>query len=94
MGGASFPTYVKLSPPPDKCIDTLIINGVECEPYLTADHRLMLEEPDDIILGMEILAHALGVQDYMIGIEVNKPDAIDLMEKKGCRVLLHGCIGK
>ena len=87
MGGASFPTYVKLSPPPDKVIDTLILNGVECEPYLTADHRLMLESPDDIILGMEILAHALGVQNYMIGIEVNKPDAIELMEKKGCRVL-------
>lgn len=87
MGGASFPTYVKLSPPPDKCIDTLIINGVECEPYLTADHRLMLENPDDIILGMEILAYALGVTDFMIGIEVNKPDAIALMEEKGCRVL-------
>ncbi|MBN2587317.1 MAG: electron transport complex subunit RsxC [Candidatus Fermentibacteraceae bacterium] len=87
MGGASFPTYVKLSPPPGKCIDTLILNGVECEPYLTADHRLMLENPDDVILGMEMLAYALGVSDYMIGIEVNKPDAIKLMEAKGCRVL-------
>lgn len=87
MGGASFPTYVKLSPPPDKCIDTLIINGVECEPYLTADHRLMLENPDDIILGMEIMAYTLGVERYLIGIEVNKPDAIELMEKKGCAVL-------
>lgn len=87
MGGASFPTYVKLSPPPDRKIDTLIINGVECEPYLTADHRLMVENPDDIILGMDILAHALGVQRCLIGIEVNKPDAISVMEEKGRRVL-------
>lgn len=87
MGGASFPTYVKLSPPPGKCIDTLIINGVECEPYLTADHRLMLENPEDIILGMEILACCLGVDRYLVGIEENKPDAIELMEKKGCNVL-------
>ncbi len=87
MGGASFPTYVKLSPPPDKKIDTLIINGVECEPYLTADHRLMLENPDDIILGMDILAYALGVQRCLIGIEVNKPDAISVMEEKGREVL-------
>ncbi len=87
MGGASFPTYVKLSPPPDKHIDTLIINGVECEPYLTADHRLMMEDPDDIILGTEILAYALGVKDFMIGIELNKPDAIGLMEEKGCKVV-------
>jgi len=87
MGGASFPTYVKLSPPPDKTIDTLIINGVECEPYLTADHRLMLERPDEIILGTEILAHALGVKDFYIGIEVNKPDAIQLLQEKGCNVV-------
>lgn len=87
MGGASFPTYVKLSPPPDKNIDTLIINGVECEPYLTADYRLMLENPDDIILGMEIMAYALGVEKYLIGIEINKPDAIKIMEERGCSVL-------
>ncbi len=87
MGGASFPTYVKLSPPPDKNIDTLIINGVECEPYLTADQRLMIENPDDIILGMEILSYALGVDRCMIGIETNKPASIKLMEEKGCSVL-------
>lgn len=87
MGGASFPTYVKLSPPPGKKIDTLLINGVECEPYLTSDHRLMLEQPDDIILGMEILAYVLGVERCIIGIEINKPDAIELMEKKGVAVL-------
>lgn len=87
MGGASFPTYVKLSPPPEKKIHTLILNGVECEPYLTADHRLMLERPDDILLGMKILAYVLGVKNPVIGIEVNKPDAIELMKKKGASVL-------
>jgi len=87
MGGASFPTYVKLSPPPDKKIDTLIINGVECEPYLTADHRLMLENPSDMILGMEMLAYALGVEKCLIGIEVNKPDAIELLESRGVSVV-------
>ncbi len=50
MGGAGFPTHVKLSPPPEKTIDTVILNGAECEPYLTADHRLMLEEPEKIVL--------------------------------------------
>jgi len=87
MGGASFPTYVKLSPPPDKKIHTLILNGVECEPYLTADHRLMLERSDDILLGMEIIAYVLGVDSPVIGIEVNKPDAIELMREKGASVL-------
>ncbi len=87
MGGAGFPAYVKLSPPPDKKMDTLIINGVECEPYLTADHRLMLENPDDIILGMKIMAHVLGVSEYMAGIEENKPDAIETMRSRGCKVV-------
>ncbi|MBD3369454.1 electron transport complex subunit RsxC [Candidatus Fermentibacteria bacterium] len=87
MGGASFPTYVKLSPPPEKNIDTLILNGVECEPYLTADHRLMLEHPDDIILGMEILVYALGAENVMMGIEMNKPDAVELMREKGVEVV-------
>jgi len=87
MGGASFPTYVKLSPPPGKEIDTLILNGVECEPYLTADHRLMLEQGEDVILGMEMLAYALGVENPVIGIEVNKPDAIEHMESLGATVV-------
>ncbi len=87
MGGASFPTYVKLSPPPGKKIEILIINGVECEPYLTADHRLMLERADDVILGMRILAHALCVDRFCMGIEVNKPDAIERMEQKGVNVI-------
>ncbi len=77
MGGAAFPTAVKLSPPPAKPIDVLILNGVECEPCLTADHRLMLEETDKIIDGARILARVLGVNEVYIGIENNKPDAIE-----------------
>ncbi len=86
MGGASFPTYVKLTPPPGKKIDTLILNGAECEPYLTADHRLMIERTADVLLGMRILAFALGVEDAAIGIEDNKPDAVEAFRKAGVRV--------
>lgn len=86
MGGASFPTYVKLSPPPGKRIDTLLLNGAECEPYLTADHRLMIERTDDIVTGMRILARALCVDDPAVGIEDNKPDAIEAFGKAGVRV--------
>lgn len=82
MGGAAFPTHVKLSPPKDKPIDTLILNGVECEPFLTADHRLMLESPETIIEGAEILMKILGVKTCYIGIEENKPDAIELLREK------------
>ncbi len=82
LGGATFPAHVKLSPPEGKRIDTLILNGVECEPYLTADHRLMLEEPERILAGVDILRRALGVEAAYIGIEANKPDAIALMEEK------------
>jgi electron transport complex protein RnfC len=82
MGGAAFPTSVKLSPPPNKPIDVLILNGVECEPCLTADHRLMLEEPAKIIAGAEIVARVLGAKEIYIGIEANKPDAIALMSEK------------
>ncbi len=81
MGGATFPAHVKLSPPEGKQIDTLIFNGVECEPYLTADHRLMLEAAEQVIAGMEILARLLGVSKVYLGIEANKPDAIELMTK-------------
>lgn len=76
MGGATFPTHVKLSPPADKPIDTLIVNGVECEPYLTADHRLMLEATAQVLDGVAILRRVLGVSRVLIGIEANKPDAI------------------
>ena len=77
MGGATFPTYVKLMPPPGKKAEYLIINGVECEPYLTSDHRLMLEKGQEIIIGTKILMKALNVEKAIIGIENNKPDAIN-----------------
>lgn len=77
MGGATFPTYVKLMPPPGKVAEYLIINGVECEPYLTSDHRLMLEKGQEVIVGTKILMKALRVEKAIIGIENNKPDAIN-----------------
>ena len=80
MGGASFPTHVKLSPPSNKPIDVLIINGAECEPYLTADHRLMLERTEDLLTGVLILKNT-GCKKCFIGIEENKPDAIKLVNK-------------
>lgn len=79
LGGATFPTHVKLSPPAEKPIDTLILNGVECEPYLTADHRLMLEDAARILDGIAILQTILGAKQTFVGIEANKPDAIELM---------------
>jgi len=82
MGGATFPTHVKISPPPGKNIDTVILNGAECEPYLTADHRLMLENPEDVVYGLYILMKALEVKKGYIGIEVNKLDAIEAIEKE------------
>ncbi|MCL2766798.1 MAG: electron transport complex subunit RsxC [Peptococcaceae bacterium] len=76
MGGATFPTHVKLAPPPDKKIDTLIINGSECEPFLTADYRAMLEYADRIKTGTLITMKILGVQTAVVGIEDNKPEAV------------------
>lgn len=84
MGGAAFPTHIKLSIPPGKTIDTLIINGVECEPCLTADHRLMLEQPRQILNGVAIAARILGASRIYIAIEDNKPDAIELLASQ-CR---------
>ena len=81
MGGATFPTQVKLSVPPGKKADALIINGVECEPYLTSDHRIMLEKGAELLVGINILGRALGVEDIYIGIENNKPDAIANLEE-------------
>jgi electron transport complex protein RnfC len=81
MGGAGFPTRVKLSPPSGKPIDTLILNGAECEPYLTADHRLMLERAAEIRTGAEIIRHILGAHALRIAVEDNKPDAIAALEK-------------
>lgn len=76
MGGATFPAHVKLSVPPGKKAEFLIINGVECEPYLTSDHRVMLERGEEMLVGVSILAKALGVTKSYVGIENNKPDAI------------------
>lgn len=81
MGGASFPTHVKLSPPPEKKVDTLILNGAECEPYLTADHRLMLEYPEKVVRGAAILAKILQVSRAAIGVEVNKGNAIEALSR-------------
>lgn len=81
MGGATFPTQVKLSPPPGKRAEFLIINGVECEPYLTSDHRVMLEKGREVLTGASIIAKALGVEKTYIGIENNKPDAIEVLQK-------------
>ncbi len=80
MGGATFPTHVKLARNPDKPIDTLLINGCECEPYLTSDHRLMLEAPKAIIAGAILAARAAGAERIIIAIEDNKPDAIEKMQ--------------
>lgn len=80
MGGAAFPTYKKLSPPPGKKIDTLIINGAECEPYLTSDDRIMVEKADRVVGGCLLLMKILNVDVCIIGIEDNKPEAIDKME--------------
>ena len=81
LGGATFPSHVKLSIPPGKKCDILIINGVECEPYLTSDHQLMMEKGEEIMVGTKILMKALKVDKAIIGIENNKPDAIEHMGK-------------
>jgi electron transport complex protein RnfC len=84
MGGATFPTHVKLAPPPDKKIDTFILNAAECEPYLTADYRMMLEYSERIVTGVQITVRLIGAESVYIGIEDNKPDAIMAM-KKACK---------
>ena len=80
LGGAAFPTHVKLSPPPEKKIDTVILNGCECEPYLTNDHQLMLEKPAEILEGLKIILKVLGINRAFIAIESNKPDAIEKLQ--------------
>jgi len=82
LGGAAFPTHVKLSPPPDKKIDTVILNGAECEPYLTCDHRLMLENTEAIIKGFMLIKRILNAKTAIIGIEDNKENAIAFMRNK------------
>ena len=87
LGGACFPTQVKLLPPPGKKAEVLIVNGVECEPYLTNDHQLMLEHGEEIMIGIQIVMKALGISRAIIGIEKNKPDAIKHMQELASRVL-------
>jgi len=82
LGGAAFPTHVKLSPPKDKPIDTIILNGCECEPYLTSDHRIMLERADDCIYGLRVIMKVTDAKLGYVGIENNKPDAIALFKEK------------
>ncbi len=86
LGGAAFPTTVKITPPEGVKIDTLILNGAECEPFLTADDRLMREKPEDIIKGAKILANVLGLDKAFIAIEHNKPQAISKMSEAAARV--------
>ena len=82
LGGGAFPTAVKLNPPQDKPIDCFILNGIECEPYITSDHRLMLEKSEEIISGAKIIKKILNAGNCYLAIEKNKPDAIKLLEKK------------
>ena len=82
MGGATFPTSIKLNPPRGTHAELLLINGAECEPYLTADHRLMLERGQELLIGASIVMKALRIEQAIIGIEANKPDAIKLLKKQ------------
>jgi len=93
MGGATFPTFIKLNVPEDKKIDTVIINGAECEPFLTADHRLMLENPDDVVEGLKLVMKIVGVKKGIIAVEDNKKDAFGKIsdfcsEKDGTKAVL------
>ncbi|MHB1194623.1 MAG: electron transport complex subunit RsxC [Longimicrobiales bacterium] len=81
LGGAAFPTHVKLSPPKDLPIEWLLVNGAECEPYLTTDHRTMVEYPERVHFGIRIMMQCLGVKRAVIGVEMNKPDAIEALER-------------
>ena len=82
MGGACFPTFIKLTPPPTAKAECVIINAVECEPYITADYRLMMERSDEILVGLELLMMGAKVTKGYIGIETNKPAAIELLTEK------------
>ncbi|MGL5000733.1 MAG: electron transport complex subunit RsxC [Cetobacterium sp.] len=81
LGGAAFPTHIKLNPPKDVKIDVLLLNGAECEPYLNSDNRVMIEEPLKVIEGIKIMMHILNVDSAVIGIEDNKQEAIEIMKK-------------
>jgi len=90
IGGAGFPTHVKLSPPPEAKIDTLILNGAECEPYLTTDHRLMLEYPEEVVEGAKIILSILGIKECHIGVEENKSDAIEALKRVSGKASSNG----
>ena len=81
LGGATFPAHVKLSPPPDKPVNSIIINAAECEPFLTCDYRLMLERAADVVGGLRLIMKAVDAEHGYIGVEANKPDAYDLLER-------------
>lgn len=81
LGGAAFPAHVKLAPPPGAAIDLLVVNGAECEPYLTTDHRTMVEYPERVHLGVRIMMRSLGVRRAVIGVENNKPDAVAALRR-------------
>lgn len=83
MGGAAFPTHVKLSPPDEKKIDVAILNAAECEPFLTADHRLLLEKTKDVLYGFQAIAKAVGAEKLYIGIEDNKLEAVEVLRAAG-----------
>jgi electron transport complex protein RnfC len=91
IGGAGFPTHVKLRPPKDAKIDQLLLNGAECEPYITADHRQMLEHASEVVEGARIIMKILGVAKCQIGIECNKPDAIEMMTRAAEAVSTADC---
>lgn len=79
LGGAAFPAHVKMAPPKDAKLELLILNGAECEPYLTSDHRVMVEHPERVLFGARIMMHALGIDRCVIGVESNKPDAVEAL---------------
>lgn len=81
LGGAAFPTHVKLKIPKGKHIDTVVVNGCECEPYLTTDHRIMVEYPEAVLHGTRVVMRALGVKQAVVGVEDNKPDALEALRK-------------
>ncbi|MFO8008554.1 MAG: electron transport complex subunit RsxC [Candidatus Brocadiia bacterium] len=81
LGGATFPSHVKLNPPEDSPVTDVFVNGTECEPYVTVDHRLMLERPQELLDGLKLIMHIVGAGKGWIGIELNKPDAIELLSR-------------
>lgn len=91
IGGAGFPSHVKLNPPKDNPVDTLLLNGAECEPYITADHRVMVEHADEVVEGAAVIMKILGVSTCSIGIENNKPDAIEVMTAAAAAASSAGC---